>query len=42
MGRLRSNALRGTRFTDPASAEPEVSGVGERVTSKRETLFNET
>ena len=34
-GRERSNALRGTIFTEPASAAPEVSGVGENETSTR-------
>jgi hypothetical protein len=39
---LRSKALRGTKFTEPASAEPGVSGVGERLISMRETLLIET
>ena len=41
-GLLRSNALRGTKFTDPASAAPGVSGVGERLISTREMLLIET
>ena len=38
-GRVRSNALRGTRFTEPASAAPSDSGVGENDTSMRERLL---
>src|SRR5688500_529310 len=40
-GRDRSNALRGTIFTEPASAEPCDSGVGVYSTSIRATLFTE-
>jgi hypothetical protein len=38
-GRVRSNELRGTRFTEPARAEPGESGVGESDTSMREMLL---
>ena len=41
-GRDRSKALRGTMFTDPAKAAAWVSGVGENMTSIRETLVIET
>lgn len=38
-GLARSNALRGTIFTVPASAEPCDSGVGENDTSMRAILL---
>ena len=41
-GRARSNALRGTMFTEPASAEPGDSGVGECTASTRDRLLIET
>src|SRR3954471_23361554 len=40
-GFARSNALRGTIFTEPARAEPCDSGVGEYITSMRERLLIE-
>ena len=40
-GFTRSNELRGTMFTDPASADPCDSGVGEYDTSIRERLLIE-
>ena len=41
-GFVRSNELRGTRLTEPASALPCESGVGENDTSMRERLLIET
>jgi hypothetical protein len=40
-GRARSNELRGTMFTAPASAAPVMSGVGENETSTRARLLIE-
>jgi hypothetical protein len=40
-GLERSNAERGTKFTEPASAAPGDSGVGVLITSMREMLFSE-
>ena len=40
-GRDRSNAERGTMLTEPARAEPVVSGVGAWRTSMREMLLTE-
>ena len=40
-GLTRSNELRGTMLTEPASAEPCDSGVGEYTTSIRERLLIE-
>jgi hypothetical protein len=40
-GFARSNAVRGTKLIEPASAAPGDSGVGELITSTREMLLSD-